>query len=91
VLPAHGYCEWQATPDGKQPYFLHLDNTVLNIPCLFELWRDHDKDSTVPPSPRSGASPGDGRIGGVESNDASSPPSIVTWVPLIPDAESDSR
>ena len=31
VLPADGYYEWQATPDGKQPFFLHLEGTVLNM------------------------------------------------------------
>jgi len=48
VLPADGYYEWQATPDGKQPYFLHLDDTVLNMAGLYELWRDPDKDNTDP-------------------------------------------
>ena len=50
VLPADGYYEWQATPGGKQPYFLHLDNTVLNMAGLYELWRDPDKDNTDPPA-----------------------------------------
>jgi len=48
VLPADGYYEWQATPEGKQPYFLHLDDTVLNMAGLYELWRDPDKDNSDP-------------------------------------------
>jgi len=45
VLPADGYYEWQATPDGKQPYFLHLDGSVLNMAGVYELWRDPAKDN----------------------------------------------
>jgi putative SOS response-associated peptidase YedK len=48
VLPADGYYEWQATPGGKQPYFLHLDGTVLNMAGLYELWRDPAKDNDDP-------------------------------------------
>ena len=48
VLPADGYYEWQATPDGKQPFFLHLEGTVLNMAGLYELWRDPEKDSDDP-------------------------------------------
>ena len=48
MLLADGYYEWQATPDGKQPYFLHLDDTVLNMAGLYELWRDPDKDNDDP-------------------------------------------
>lgn len=36
VLPADGYYEWQATADGKQQYFLHLDDTMLDIAGLHE-------------------------------------------------------
>ena len=39
--------EWQATPDGKQPYFLH-DDKVLNMAGLYELWRDPAKDNDDP-------------------------------------------
>jgi len=48
VLPADGYYEWQVIPNGKQPYFLHLDDTVLNMAGLYELWRDPDKDVDDP-------------------------------------------
>ena len=47
VLPADGYYEWQATPEGKQPYFLH-DDKVLNMAGLYELWRDPAKDNDDP-------------------------------------------
>jgi putative SOS response-associated peptidase YedK len=48
VLPADGYHEWQATPIGNQPYFLHLDDTMLNMAGLYELWRDPEKDNDDP-------------------------------------------
>lgn len=48
VVPADGYYEWQATETGKQPYFLHLDDTVLNMAGLYELWRDPDKATDDP-------------------------------------------
>ena len=50
VLPANGCYEWQATPDGKRPYFLHLDDTVLTWAGLYELWRDPDKETTTRPA-----------------------------------------
>ena len=31
VLPANGDHEWENGPDGKQPYFLHLENQVLSM------------------------------------------------------------
>ena len=43
VLPSAGYYEWEPRPDGKQPYFLHLNEQVLSMAGLYELWRDHDK------------------------------------------------
>lgn len=48
VLPADGYYEWQAGPDGKRPYFLHLENQILNMAGLYELWRDESKDEKDP-------------------------------------------
>lgn len=48
MVPADGYYEWQATETGKQPYFLHLDDTVLNMAGLYELWRDPDKANNDP-------------------------------------------
>jgi putative SOS response-associated peptidase YedK len=41
LLPADGYYEWQKTPDGKIPFFLHApDDAVLAFAGLYELWRD---------------------------------------------------
>lgn len=31
LVPARGYYEWRKTPDGKQPYFIHLDDGTLLI------------------------------------------------------------
>ena len=49
MFPADGYYEWQATADGKHPYFLHMDDTLLNLAGLYELWRDPAKDIDDPP------------------------------------------
>ncbi len=48
VLPADGYYEWEAGPNGKQPYFLHLEDQILNMAGLYELWRDESKDEKDP-------------------------------------------
>ena len=41
LLPANGYYEWQKTPDGKIPYFLHdADHDLLAFAGLYELWPD---------------------------------------------------
>ena len=41
LLPADGYFEWQKTPDGKVPYFLHAqDGGPLAFAGLYELWPD---------------------------------------------------
>ena len=41
LLPADGYYEWQKTPDGKVPYFLHAaDGRQLAFAGLYELWPD---------------------------------------------------
>lgn len=41
LLPADGYFEWQKTPDGKIPYFLHPeDGGQLAFAGLYELWPD---------------------------------------------------
>lgn len=41
LLPADGYFEWQKTPDGKVPYFLHpADDGGLAFAGLYELWPD---------------------------------------------------
>lgn len=48
VIPSDGYYEWEPRPDGKQPYFLHLNEKVLSMAGLYELWRDHDKADDDP-------------------------------------------
>jgi putative SOS response-associated peptidase YedK len=48
IVPADGYYEWEATADGKQPYFLHLDERPLSMAGLYELWPDPDKDTDDP-------------------------------------------
>jgi putative SOS response-associated peptidase YedK len=41
LLPADGYFEWQRTPDGKVPYFLHPPSGgQLAFAGLYELWPD---------------------------------------------------
>ena len=40
LVPANGYYEWQAMPDGKQPYYLHLsDQRPFAMAGLFESWK----------------------------------------------------
>lgn len=40
LLPASGFYEWQATPQGKQPwYFSARDGAPLAMAGLFEAWR----------------------------------------------------
>lgn len=40
VVPTSGYYEWHTGPEGKQPYFLHLDTGDLLMAGLYEWWRD---------------------------------------------------
>jgi putative SOS response-associated peptidase YedK len=40
LVPASGYYEWQATPEGKQPHFIApADGAVLTFAGLWEEWR----------------------------------------------------
>jgi putative SOS response-associated peptidase YedK len=40
LLPASGFYEWQATPSGKQPWFISpADGGVFAMAGLFEAWR----------------------------------------------------
>jgi putative SOS response-associated peptidase YedK len=40
LLPASGYYEWQATPAGKQPWYISAcDGAPLALAGLFEAWR----------------------------------------------------
>lgn len=41
VVPASGYYEWKATPEGKTPHFIHPeDGEPLFMAGLYEWWRD---------------------------------------------------
>lgn len=49
LLPADGYYEWQQTPEGKVPYFLHdPDGATLAMAGLYELWRDPERGEDDP-------------------------------------------
>lgn len=49
LLPADGYYEWQKTPDGKVPYFLHdADGDQLAFAGLYELWPDPSRPDDDP-------------------------------------------
>jgi putative SOS response-associated peptidase YedK len=40
LLPASGFYEWQATPSGKQPWYITpADRPLLAMAGLFEAWR----------------------------------------------------
>ena len=39
LIPANGFYEWQATPQGKQPYYIHRkDGGLLAFAGLWEYW-----------------------------------------------------
>jgi len=39
LIPANGFYEWQATPQGKQPYYIHRrDEGLLTFAGLWEYW-----------------------------------------------------
>jgi putative SOS response-associated peptidase YedK len=45
LVPASGFYEWQATPRGKQPYYVHLaDEPLFAFAGLYETW--HSPDGT---------------------------------------------
>ncbi|HET6166465.1 MAG TPA: SOS response-associated peptidase [Marmoricola sp.] len=58
ILPADGYYEWYAAPDGprtrsgkprKQPFFIRpRDGSILAMAGLYELWRDPSKADDDP-------------------------------------------
>ncbi len=40
LLPADGFYEWQATPDGKQPFYFHMaDAAPFALAGLWERWK----------------------------------------------------
>ena len=43
LLPASGFYEWQATPGGKQPWYISpTDGPFLAMAGLFEAWRPNE-------------------------------------------------
>ena len=41
LVPASGFYEWQQTPSGKQPYYIHVQDTdVFAFAGLYDIWRD---------------------------------------------------
>ncbi len=41
IIPASGYYEWKATPDGKQPYYISAaDESVMSMAGLWDQWKD---------------------------------------------------
>ena len=48
VVPADGYYEWVAGPDGKQPYYLsRRDCRPIALAGLWEQWRDPARDGEL--------------------------------------------
>ena len=45
LLPASGFYEWQATPGGKQPWYItRRDGAPMAMAGLFEAWRASEAD-----------------------------------------------
>jgi hypothetical protein len=43
IIPASGYYEWNAKPDGKQPYFITAaDGGVLSFAGLWDRWKNSE-------------------------------------------------
>ncbi|NEX22807.1 SOS response-associated peptidase [Thiorhodococcus mannitoliphagus] len=48
LIPADGFYEWKATPDGKQPYFIRLkDQSPMAFAGLWESWTDRETGEVV--------------------------------------------
>jgi putative SOS response-associated peptidase YedK len=46
LVPADGYFEWQATADGKQPYYIHRrDDQLLAMAGVWESWHTDQPDA----------------------------------------------
>jgi putative SOS response-associated peptidase YedK len=48
IVPALGYYEWQATPEGKQPYFIRRSEGNLSMAGIIRPWRDRSKADNDP-------------------------------------------
>jgi hypothetical protein len=48
IIPASGYYEWVAKPDGKQPYFISAaDGGVLSFAGLWDRWKNPESGEPV--------------------------------------------
>jgi putative SOS response-associated peptidase YedK len=48
IIPASGYYEWIARPDGKQPYFISAaDGAVLSFAGLWDRWKTPETGEPV--------------------------------------------
>jgi putative SOS response-associated peptidase YedK len=48
IIPASGYYEWIARPDGKQPYFISAaDSGVLSFAGLWDRWKNPETEEPV--------------------------------------------
>ena len=48
LIPADGFYEWQAHPDGKQPYFIHApDGEMLAFAGIWSRWNDPETQEEV--------------------------------------------
>ena len=49
IIPASGYYEWIARPDGKQPYFMSAaDGGVLSFAGLWDRWKNPETGELAP-------------------------------------------
>jgi putative SOS response-associated peptidase YedK len=50
IVPASGYYEWVAQPDGKQPYFIGAaDGSTLSFAGLWDRWKNPETGEFVTP------------------------------------------
>lgn len=48
LIPADGFFEWEAGPDGKQPYFIHApDGGMLAFAGIWSRWTEPDRGDEV--------------------------------------------
>jgi putative SOS response-associated peptidase YedK len=48
IVPASGYYEWVARPDGKQPYFINAaDGSALSFAGLWDRWKNPETSEFV--------------------------------------------
>jgi putative SOS response-associated peptidase YedK len=48
IIPASGYYEWIARPDGKQPFFISAaDGGVLSFAGLWDRWKNPETGELV--------------------------------------------